>query len=343
MALDQTSRLANGHRSVSRPRRAERAYSESPTRGYGQDDVNLVMSDETRKRHFPATARRRPSSAPRRPKAPASAARSAAASAPSPRRSPPSARRIALPGLGLVIAGPLAAAIAGAGAGAATGGIVGALIGWGIPEERVKQYEEGIQNGGILMGVTPRSDEDARYFESQWQRHEGQHVIGTGVGATAGAVAGGSMGAVAGPVGMAAGAAIGAVAGGLAGKGGAEVVNPKADDNRGDHNLAKGVGAGSGAATGAALGAAGGPVGMAPARWSAQPRVAWPARAPRRSRTRRPKTSWLTTTSPRVSAQAAVRRRARPSVPPAARSGWPLARPSAQSRAAPPERGPARS
>ena len=50
---------------------------------------------------------------------------------------------IALPGLGLVIAGPLAAAIAGAGAGAATGGIVGALIGWGIPEERVKQYDEG--------------------------------------------------------------------------------------------------------------------------------------------------------------------------------------------------------
>ena len=70
---------------------------------------------------------------------------------------------IALPGLGLVIAGPLAAAIAGAGAGAATGGIVGALIGWGIPEERVKHYEEGIKNGGILMGVTPRSDEDARF------------------------------------------------------------------------------------------------------------------------------------------------------------------------------------
>ena len=39
---------------------------------------------------------------------------------------------IALPGLGLVIAGPLAAAAAGAGAGAATGGLLGALIGWGL-------------------------------------------------------------------------------------------------------------------------------------------------------------------------------------------------------------------
>jgi hypothetical protein len=83
---------------------------------------------------------------------------------------------IALPGLGLVIAGPLAAAIAGAGAGAATGGIVGALIGWGIPEERVKQYDEGIREGGILMAVRPRSDEDATHIENSWRSHRGEHV-----------------------------------------------------------------------------------------------------------------------------------------------------------------------
>ena len=75
---------------------------------------------------------------------------------------------LAIPGLGLVIAGPLAAAIAGAGAGAATGGLIGALVGWNIPEERVKHYEEGIKNGGILMGVKPRNDEDAAYFDQQW-------------------------------------------------------------------------------------------------------------------------------------------------------------------------------
>ena len=45
---------------------------------------------------------------------------------------------VALPGIGLVIAGPLAAAAAGAGAGAAGGGLLGALIGWNMPEERVK-------------------------------------------------------------------------------------------------------------------------------------------------------------------------------------------------------------
>ena len=31
---------------------AERAYGEVASRGYGQDDVNLVMSDETRRRQF---------------------------------------------------------------------------------------------------------------------------------------------------------------------------------------------------------------------------------------------------------------------------------------------------
>ena len=157
---------------------AERAYQSISDRGYSRDDVNVVMSDETRKRHFSgatATAAK-PSSAPRRPKAPASAARSAAAWAPSPRRSRRSARRSRLPGLGLVIAGPLAAAIAGAGAGAATGGIVGALIGWGIPEERVKEYDQGIRDGGILMAVRPRNDEDASYLENSWKSNRGEHV-----------------------------------------------------------------------------------------------------------------------------------------------------------------------
>ena len=35
---------------------AERAYQSASSRGYGNDDVNLVMSDETRKRHFATDA-----------------------------------------------------------------------------------------------------------------------------------------------------------------------------------------------------------------------------------------------------------------------------------------------
>ena len=83
---------------------------------------------------------------------------------------------LALPGLGLLIAGPIAAGLAGAGAGGATGGLIGALIGAGMPEERVKEYEEGIKKGGIMMGVTPRNPEDADYFEEDWKKNRGEQI-----------------------------------------------------------------------------------------------------------------------------------------------------------------------
>ncbi len=223
---------------------AERGYSALSERGYSKDDVNLAMSDETRK-HFVAGGTETELGH----KAAEGAgvggaiggtigAIAAAVAA--------IGTSLVLPGLGLVIAGPLAAAVAGAGAGAATGGLVGALIGWNIPEERVKQYEEGIKNGGILMGVHPRSDDDAEYLHRHWTSNEardvyrpgspnrdpisgelGAHPVGTGVGAAAGGVAAGAaVGSVAGPVGTAVGAAVGAIAGGLAGKGVAEAVEP---------------------------------------------------------------------------------------------------------------------
>nr|MBA2620547.1 hypothetical protein [Acidobacteriota bacterium] len=83
---------------------------------------------------------------------------------------------VLLPGLGLIVAGPLLAALAGAGAGGLTGGLVGALVGSGIPEEHAKLYEEGIKNGGAVMGITPRNDEDAAYFENEWKSSNGQHI-----------------------------------------------------------------------------------------------------------------------------------------------------------------------
>jgi hypothetical protein len=84
---------------------------------------------------------------------------------------------LVLPGVGLVVAGPLAAALAGAGAGGLTGGLAGALIGWGIPEERANLYESGIREGGTVLGVRPRSHEDADYFENEWRdRYRGEHI-----------------------------------------------------------------------------------------------------------------------------------------------------------------------
>ena len=45
-----------------------------------------------------------------------------------------------------------------------------------MPEERVKKYDAGIRKGGILMGVRPRSDEDAAYFENAWKTNRAQDI-----------------------------------------------------------------------------------------------------------------------------------------------------------------------
>lgn len=84
---------------------------------------------------------------------------------------------LVLPGLGLIVWGPLAAALAGAGIGGLTGGLVGMLIGAGIPEEHAKVYEEGVKNGGTVFAVKPKNAEDADYFENDWKtNHRGQSI-----------------------------------------------------------------------------------------------------------------------------------------------------------------------
>ncbi len=153
---------------------AEHAYRSLSERGYDKDDVNLVVSDEARKRHFgDATPDSELGS-----KAlegagvggaiggTAGAVIAAIAAI---------GTSIAIPGLGIAVAGPLAAALAGAGAGGATGGLIGALVGAGIPEEHAKVYDEGIRRGDIYMGVNPRNDEDAEYLEREW-KSRGEHV-----------------------------------------------------------------------------------------------------------------------------------------------------------------------
>src|SRR5690606_20695099 len=83
---------------------------------------------------------------------------------------------IALPGLGLVIAGPIAAGLAGAGAGGLTGGIIGALVGSGIPEERAAVYKESLENGGIVVGVKARSHEEGTAISNEWKAYRGSNI-----------------------------------------------------------------------------------------------------------------------------------------------------------------------
>ena len=154
---------------------AEKAYQSLHERGYGKDDVNLLMSDETRKTHFGDDT----ASTELGDKAMEGAGVGSAIGGTAGAVIGAIAAigtSVALPGLGLIIAGPLAAALAGAGAGGLTGGLVGALVGSGIPEEHAAAYESDIKNGGIVMGVKPRNDEDAAYFADEFRRHNGDKV-----------------------------------------------------------------------------------------------------------------------------------------------------------------------
>ena len=65
---------------------------------------------------------------------------------------------IAVPGLGLVAAGPVLAALAGAGAGGAAGGIIGAIAGTGIPEHEARMFADEVKAGGVLVGVNAHDD-----------------------------------------------------------------------------------------------------------------------------------------------------------------------------------------
>ncbi|WP_207420628.1 hypothetical protein [Desertivirga brevis] len=146
---------------------AEQAFQSLRDRGYSQEEINLIMSDETRKKHFENSDHDSELGNKALEGAGTGSAIGGTAGAIIGAIAA-IGTSVALPGLGLLVAGPLVAGLAGAGAGGLTGGLVGALIGSGIPEDRAKEYESGIKDGGIVMGVTPRSQEDADYFDREW-------------------------------------------------------------------------------------------------------------------------------------------------------------------------------
>jgi hypothetical protein len=235
---------------------AERAYQSVAGRGYGNDDTNVIMSDATRSNFYPAGSEHSSALADKTMEDAGKGAAIGGTLGAIIAGIAAIGTSILLPGLGLVVAGPLAAALVGAGAGGLTGGLIGALVGHGVPEEHAAEYEEGIKNGGVFMGVHPRNDEDAAYFHNEFNTHgKSVHAVGTGTGAVGGAITGAAIGSAVPVVGTAIGGVVGGIVGGAAGHETAEAVNPQPGDQQdGDHAVGTGTGAVGGAITGAAIG-----------------------------------------------------------------------------------------
>ena len=149
---------------------AEAAVDAIMKRGYTRDDISVLMSDATRSKEFALQSRTHAADGAGVGGALGGVVGAVLAAIVA------VGSTIVLPGLNLVIAGPIAAALAGAGAGAATGGVIGALIGAGIPEYRAKVYESGLRSGGILLGVEAKSDEEVDKLEELLEAIGAEHV-----------------------------------------------------------------------------------------------------------------------------------------------------------------------
>jgi hypothetical protein len=160
---------------------AERAYRAAEALGYETADINLVVADATRDRLLAE-----------RGGAHSHLSNNAAESAENPTKGPdlggptggalgtiaPVIAAVGTVALipGLVFAGPIAVALTAAGAVGLAGGLIGALKDWGIPQERVRDYEGAVRDGAILLGVKARSAADASQLERQWRAEGGRFV-----------------------------------------------------------------------------------------------------------------------------------------------------------------------
>ena len=157
------------------PESASRAYDQlRSTHGFEAEDIDLVMSNETRNRYFTvagSTLKLEEGNKSAQGLATGGAIGGGLGAALAAMFAVGAS--IVVPGVGLVIAGPIAAALAGAGAGAATGGIIGALVGVGISEDRALVYERGLEEGGVVVGARARDDAQAATLERDLESYGG--------------------------------------------------------------------------------------------------------------------------------------------------------------------------
>ncbi len=148
---------------------AERAYDVLERMGYTRDETSVVMSNETRDRHFSVGDGADTGLGSKAMEGAGVGGAIGTTAGGLLGALLAIGASVAIPGLGIVVAGPLLGALAGAGAGGLTGGLIGALVGSGIPEENAKSYQEAIKGGSILISVVPRSESDAETIRREWR------------------------------------------------------------------------------------------------------------------------------------------------------------------------------
>jgi len=160
---------------------AERAFDYLHAKGYTDNEINVLMSDRTRSTYYPAGTKEENKLSAGTMATEGMGVGGAIGTAVGATIAALLAigTTLAIPltgGASLLVAGPLAAALAGGGAGAVTGGLIGALVGAGITEQNAQAYDEALRNGGVVLGVTPRTDEHADDIEAKFKEYNGENV-----------------------------------------------------------------------------------------------------------------------------------------------------------------------
>lgn len=153
----------------------ENAYKHTLDKGYQPNDINILMTNETKRKYFSDNPHLENVEVVKGTKAAEGLAIGGAVGGTVVGVAAAIAAigtAVAIPGLGIIVAGPLAAGLAGAGAGSIAGGLVGTLIGLGIPEELVKEYEAGLKSGRIVMDVRSKSEKDAEALANDWKKYD---------------------------------------------------------------------------------------------------------------------------------------------------------------------------
>lgn len=154
---------------------AEEAYTQAIERGYSRDDVMVLMSDQARDEYFPSERVEVRKEGKALEGAGVGGAVGTALGAIAGAIAA-IGTAVAIPGLGLIVAGPLLFGLAGAGAGGVTGGLIGSLVGAGMSEERATVYKTAIEEGGIVLAVDPRDEADARWLAETWEDSGGDEI-----------------------------------------------------------------------------------------------------------------------------------------------------------------------
>jgi hypothetical protein len=179
MATDYSTAVAANRRELTalfiNRKDADSVYEWLLRNGYGSNEIHLLMSEETRQKyHYEEAREPEATSKDAITGIEAGAAFGGGLGAALGILAAIGAMVI-IPGLGLAVAGPLAASLAGAGG--VVGGALGALYGSGVPEERAQELERKIREGSILISVVPHNPEESKRIESEMRTHSGEIIF----------------------------------------------------------------------------------------------------------------------------------------------------------------------